>query len=325
MPDELKQPNNFLKRYYATLFSFAVFLLVLGVVTAVIGYSNRNLAKQEEQKIAEILNKPVSPFSHLNIEARAVLVFDVNREKIIFAKNPEVQLPLASLTKVMTAILADELAPPFTAISVTEKAISEEGDSGLKIGEHWRLDDILGFTLTASSNDGARAISETLGGQLASAGLDSGREGFISAMNKRGKAIGLTQTFFLNETGLDISESISGAYGSTNDIAKLFSYAITKGIDSFQVTALDAYKFETNSGSHVAINTNKAVLDIPNLIFSKTGFTDLSGGNVAVAFNAGLTKPVVVVVLGSGQDGRFEDLKNLVDASLVYFSQEDSR
>ena len=67
---------------------------------------------------------------------------------------------------------------------------------------------------------------------------------------------------------------------------------------------------------HTATNTNEVVGSIPGLIASKTGFTDLAGGNLVVAFDAGINRPVIISVLGATKDGRFTDMEMLVNASL---------
>ncbi len=73
--------------------------------------------------------------------------------------------------------------------------------------------------------------------------------------------------------------------------------------------------------AHVAINTDNALSKIPNLIGSKTGYTDLAGGNLAVAFDAGLGRPIIMVVLGSTYDGRFIDMATLASSTLAYIQE----
>jgi len=73
---------------------------------------------------------------------------------------------------------------------------------------------------------------------------------------------------------------------------------------------------------HTANNTNKALGEIPGLIAGKTGFTDLADGNLAIMFDAGVGHPVAVVVLHSSKDGRFEDVKRLVQFSLDHLKGE---
>jgi D-alanyl-D-alanine carboxypeptidase len=68
------------------------------------------------------------------------------------------------------------------------------------------------------------------------------------------------------------------------------------------------------------VNTNKAIDLLPNVIASKTGFTDLAGGNLVVAFDAGIAHPIIIAVLGSSFDGRFDDMTKLVNSTIEYLS-----
>jgi D-alanyl-D-alanine carboxypeptidase len=71
---------------------------------------------------------------------------------------------------------------------------------------------------------------------------------------------------------------------------------------------------------HTFANTNQDVEHIPNLLLSKTGFTDLAGGNLVVVYDAGINHPVAIVVLGSTEEGRFTDVKTLLNATFAHFA-----
>ena len=174
------------------------------------------------------------------------------------------------------------------------------------------------LTLIESSNDGAYAAASAAG--AADAGVsdpDLGLSHFLKLMNKKAGEIGLTQTYFLNETGLDQNTFLSGAYGSARDVAYLMIYAIKTHPEIFELTRYTTTESRSLSDlTHQVKNTNQSVNKIPALIASKTGFTDLAGGNLAVAFDAGFERPIIVVVLGSSQDGRFTDAEKLAWAAL---------
>jgi len=127
----------------------------------------------------------------------------------------------------------------------------------------------------------------------------------------------LTQTYFINPTGLDTNKTISGGYGSARDAAKLLEYAVINMPDIIESTRHTAINFESLSDiNHRATNTNSSIDTLPGLIASKTGYTDLAGGNLVIAFDAGINRPIIISVLGSTQSGRFEDIEKLVNASL---------
>jgi D-alanyl-D-alanine carboxypeptidase (penicillin-binding protein 5/6) len=310
------------------LLAFSV--LAVLVVTAIgrqshtseiVGDGKNNVEKTTEDRRKLRHN----PFNGIRLEARAAYVLDTTTEQVLFAKNGELQLPLASLTKIMTAIVALESVPSGTIITIDKKSLKNEGDAGLLAGERWLLHDLLGFSLLVSSNDGADAVASVVGslGKTARS-YDTYKKEFVEKMNRKAKELGLTQTYFVNETGLDISKSSSGAYGSARDMAQLFKYALEHAPDVLEVTRYDTLKFNSlNKITHIAKNTNIINEKIPVLVASKTGYTDLAGGNLIVAFEAGLAKPIIVVVLGSTLDGRFADVEKLIWTTLAYLQDYD--
>src|SRR3989344_1169514 len=263
-----------------------------------------------------------NPFDAFSIEAEAAYVFDLSSNKELFAKNQEISLPLASLTKIMTAVAALRAVPETTTVSISQEDLRLEGDSGLYANEKWRLDDLLKLTLIESSNDGAEAVAGNIGKLRIKEGeYDTSRDAFIELMNEEAEKLGLNQSRFSNPTGLDISEFEAGAYGSGRDMALLLGYGVNNYPDVFGNTKYSSVKMESLSDlSHVAINTNKELNGIPVIIASKTGFTDLAGGNLAIVFDAGLGHMMVVVVLHSSVDGRFEDVRKLSWAALDFLS-----
>jgi len=260
-----------------------------------------------------------NPFNSVTLTAKAAYVLDVRTGKVLFQKNGEERLPLASLTKVMTALTATTLAPATQTITITQEAIDTEGDSGLLVGERWSLKNLIDFSLASSSNDGARAIGFAIGalGDLNATSSESSEANFIKEMNTEAAKIGMTQTLYINDTGLDQSTTQGGAYGTAKDMATLFDYILKNHPNIMEATRQASFSIASESGiMHTAINTDTIVNNIPGLIASKTGDTDLAGGNLVVAFDPELGRPIIISVLGSTTDGRFEDVSKLVAASL---------
>ncbi|TSC62400.1 MAG: D-alanyl-D-alanine carboxypeptidase (penicillin-binding protein 5/6) [Parcubacteria group bacterium Gr01-1014_48] len=254
-------------------------------------------------------------FENMELEARAAYVWDINTRQAFFKKNPDAKLPLASLAKIMTAVTISDQVPRGTVVTVDKRALGNEGDTGLLSGEQWRLRDLLEFTLLVSSNDGAAALASITNSDALTA---SSTQPFVETMNKKAQEIGLTQSYFSNPSGLDTSEHESGAYGSVRDMARLFEYALRNIPEALEATTYKDLKITSLSGfTHDAKNTNVLIDRIPGLIASKTGFTNLAGGNLVIAFEAGPGKPVIIAVLGSTFDGRFSDVEKLVWATLA--------
>ncbi len=264
----------------------------------------------------------VGPYENLSLSAKSVYVWDISTHRKLYGRNEGRLLPLASVTKMMMALVAVELLPNNTAITINANDIGEEGDSGLYPGERWSLGSLLKFTLVASSNDGASAIASVAGASLlrdaSSTNPFVNKKLFIEKMNEKAQAIGLLDTHFTNESGLDIDSVTSGAYGTTRDMAILFEYIFKKHPELFTSTTyrkIDVTS-ESNITHHVA-NTNEGVAEVTGLIGSKTGYTDLAGGNLVVVVDIGVGHPVVIAVLGSTRDGRFTDVAQLINATVL--------
>lgn len=244
-----------------------------------------------------------APFSNIVLEAKSAYVFDILKQEPVFELNPEAQLPLASLTKIMSAVAAKENIPEWLLVDIGREAIMQEGDRGFLVGEKWPINRLIEAMLISSSNDAAAALAEC---------SENGEEGaFVNLMNEKARELGLNQTYFLNPTGLDVSGNIAGAYGSAKDMAKLMEYAVKNHPSMFEPTRYSMLEIN----SRLFKNTNVLTNEIPGIIGGKTGSSDLAGGNLAVVFDAGFEHPVVIVVLGSTEEGRFEDVKKLYSES----------
>ncbi len=247
------------------------------------------------------------------LTARAAIIYDVTTQKALYIKNADTQLPLASLTKVMTALVATETLGTHM-IEIDPAALMREGESGFTGGEAWRTQDLIDFTLITSSNDGAEALKIAAEPFITAPHTTRFNSRFVARMNERAHALHMAHTYYLDATGLDISETQASAYGSALDVAKLFSYIHSTYPSLLAGTAEDGVLIDSADGAlYTAHNTNDALPYIPGLIGGKTGYTDLAGGNLAVLFDAGVGQPVVAVVLGSTRTARFTDISALID------------
>lgn len=242
--------------------------------------------------------------------ARAAYALDLASGRILYEKNANAQLPLASLTKVMTVATAGVHLEEGREAIITRDALSPEGDAGLFENERWRVGDLMDFTLMTSANDGARALALAA---AAAAGHDLAW--FVSEMNSKAASLGLAQTFFLNETGLDVSSTTAGAYGSAKDVAVML-WSAAEEEPRITSAANTARVFVSESGkTHKAENTTAAPALIAGTIATKTGFTDLAGGNLAIIFEPMPGRPVAAAILGTERATRDDDMRTLAAAA----------
>ena len=290
-----------------------------------VDYFQGLLKERNESQLAAVSQVVPNEFESLELIGNAAIVYDVKTGAILFHKNAGKQLPLASVTKLMLASVANEVLDGDTPILITERALSREGDSGLFENETWRAQDLIDFTLIESSNDGAEALAEAAESRLRAKYLNAPRENTtVWRMNEKAFELALPQTYFTDASGLDESLTMASAYGSARDVAQLMLYILREEPELLSATAKDGVLLQSTDGlEHEAYNTNDALGEIPGLIGGKTGFTDLAGGNLVVAFDVGLGRPVIAVILGSTPDGRFEDMKKLVDASRKTIASEN--
>ncbi len=258
--------------------------------------SNLDYKNQELEKI-KIKNK----FSKLEIEAKSFSVFNLDKNEEIYSKNGDLILPLASLVKTMTALVALKEIPNEKEIMISLKAVRQEGDYGFLIGEKFNLIDLIKFTLIGSVNDSAYALSENI-------------ENYLEKMNLRAKHYGMLNSIFLNSTGLDINENEAGGYGTASDVNNLIFYGYLKYPEIFKETIYPEIKIISNLGKIYNIkNTNSVVEKIPNILFSKTGYTAKAGGNLSIIFLNKNNQKIAITLLGSTKEGRFSDMEKLIN------------
>lgn len=254
-----------------------------------------------------------NPYAGIDIAGRAAIVYDLSTGQALFSQDADRQLPLASLTKLLSAYAGARAFSPATPITISSTSLAAEGESGLFESETFAFSDLARYSLVGSSNDAAEAITEAV----------SQRSGVQPAAMLAGAAAsaGLTKTRATNGTGLDVDLATSGGYGSARDVAILAGELIKAAPDVAKATTHPSVTVRSASGIvHTLPNTNQGAIRVPGILLSKTGFTDLAGGNLVVVFDAGIDHPVAVVVLGSTVEGRFSDVNRLIDATHQYFA-----
>lgn len=247
-----------------------------------------------------------SPSEEVTLTGTGAYAFDINTDTVLYEKNAHAQMPLASLTKIMTVLVASYSHAASDTVTIPNGALEPEGDWGFVPGELWNFQDLADYTLITSSNDGARALA------LHSLKPTEKLSSFIARMNSEARRLGLSQTYFLNDTGLDAGRGIAGAYGSAHDVALLLTSVVRDYEAVFSQSSVSEKTFVTPSGkTYRAEHTNPLSGTLPGEVVAKTGFTDLAGGNLAVVVEPLPGRPVALVVLGSTREKRAHDIEIL--------------
>jgi D-alanyl-D-alanine carboxypeptidase len=258
----------------------------------------------------------------VSITAKAAYVYDVKAKRALYNKEADMVLPLASITKLMTSLIATELIDGTTTVKIPKAAVQQDGASGLREGEQISSRSLTDYSVIASSNDAAFALGAAVGKAIG--GTDPNSV-FTQSMNIRAEQLKLSSMKFYNPTGLDISVTEAGAYGSARDVTFLMEYILDNYPDLLNPTTETSVKIYSEDGAYyLAENTDPVISKIPNLLASKTGYTDLAGGNLTIAFDAGFNRPIIITVLGSSFSGRFNDVLILTKAVQDAFANTDS-
>ncbi len=221
--------------------------------------------------------------------AGAAVLYNKNTDEFIFTRSADTKLPMASTTKIMTALVALENAQLGSIVTVTNQAVGVEGSSiYLKAGEKIPLKDMLYALMLESANDCAVAISIHVAGSV---------EAFVELMNQKAQTLGMTNTHFENPHGLPNDNH----YSTARDMAILFSCALDNH-DFAQITSTKNYKSPLKSeGYRYFSNHNRLLSMLDGCIGGKTGYTKTAGRClVSGTKRDGIT--VICVTLNAGDD-----------------------
>lgn len=234
----------------------------------------------------------------LETSARSVLVLDLATGKSLYEKEADQRLPIASTTKIMTALVANAYFKPNSTLTVQEGASVSGSKVGLKSGESLTFRALLYGLLLNSGNDAAFVIAENYPG---------GVLGFVSAMNKRALELGLKNTHFENPAGLDSPNQYSSARDLkliTEEALKDYQLARIFATKDTEITSVDKkYTYKLH-------NLNKLLSSVVGVLGVKTGYTENAKENLVTLIDRGGNR-VLLVVLGS--DDRFGETTKLID------------
>jgi len=278
------------------------------------------LPEVEEEKVEPVKKKDVGK---TYVRAKAAVAMDVNSEKILHNQNARDHLPIASLTKLMTALVVidhisdldreivtiDEETCQMPTTVVGCPSSSYCFSDTLKLGEQVRARDLLEAMLVNSANDAAVALGNHVAGS---------QEAFANLMNKKAREIGLENSHFCNASGLDDDEHPERkCYSSAEDVAKIVVYALKN--DKYNllwpIFKIKERWFTSVDGRlrHKYATTNILLETMSNCQGAKTGFTYDAGKTLMMIANHPKDKDIKVVSVILNDPYRFDDMRQLFD------------
>jgi D-alanyl-D-alanine carboxypeptidase (penicillin-binding protein 5/6) len=236
------------------------------------------------------------------LSAKSALVYDLTTEKTIYEKNADEKLPMASITKLMTVIVAIDHRKKDDRYVVYPEALVGENVMGLTEGEVMTLENLLYGVFMYSGNDAAETLAMNT--------MD--RDEFIDTMNKKGKAIGLRNTNFTNPTGL---QGDGNQYTTAYDLLVLSKYAVENYPQIIKASSTPEHVIAgTDShGTYELYNQLNLVTTYPGVKGLKDGYTP-EAGLCLITYLDYEGHEIIGIILGS--ENRRDEMKSLLDYSL---------
>lgn len=259
----------------------------------------------------------------LNLTSESAILMDAESGKILYEKNIDEQLPMASMTKIMSMLLIMESIEDGT-LTYEDKVLISENASGmggsqvfLQAGEEYSVNDLLKCIAIASANDAVVAMAEKISGSV---------DAFVELMNKRASELGLKNTNFANPHGLDNEEH----YSTASDMA-LMAKELLKHEDILKYTSIYEDYLTKPDGSQIwLVNTNRLVRFYDGVDGLKTGYTTEAGYCLTATAKKNDLRLISVVMKSPSAEARNSDTSTLLSygfnsfKSNVIYSKEDS-
>ena len=294
--------NHFFKTKKINLILWATFSVLIGIFLASVVFlpfdnlKSEKVLKPRENTAAVTLaspknEAPAAQYFYVNkdqdgepkVSAKAFLVGDLDTGEIILSQNPNAVFPLASVSKLMTALVTKEIANPNDTTTISKEALATEGKNGeLKLGEKIKVTDLLYPLLLESSNDAAEALAEHFD-----------RDSFLSKMNEVAKQLNMTGTSYEDPSGLSENNK-----STVFDMFKLAGYITRQQPDLFKITTLRSYYNKKQSWSNIS-----QFLGDSDYLGGKSGYTSAAKQTVVSLFSLPLgqngDRPIAITLLQS--------------------------
>lgn len=297
-----------MKKLAAILIIFSLLFVMSFSVSATVS---------SECELTDDLNEPLEAVQTnaaigqtLEINAKSVILMEPNTGQILYEANSDEKLSPASITKIMSLLLVMEAIDrkditTETVVTASEHACSMGGSQiWLEPGESMTVDDLLKATVIASANDACVALGELIAGS---------EEGFVSLMNERAKELGMTNTTFVNCTGLDSEGHLTSAHDVGIMSCELIKHDLIKKYSTVWMESL-------RDGSSELVNTNKLVRFYEGTTGLKTGTTATAKYCLSATAERNGLQLVAVVMAGETSNDRFNGAKKLLDYGFANYN-----
>lgn len=228
--------------------------------------------------------------------ARVAYVENLSSGTVLYSKNSFIRWPIASITKLMSATIADDLLSATSTVAITDEILERtEGYASFDSGETYSVKGLIAAMLVFSSNDAAFALAQEVG-----------EETFVAAMNTKARELGMSETRFSEPSGLSYLNQ-----STAEDVVKLLGYLYRQKPELLDYTRTKRiYLEEQESGKRFTFSNINSFAGGRNFLGGKTGFIDESGGNLVTLFDTSKGPLAIVVFSSSDRFGDVADLRS---------------
>ena len=265
--------------------SFLLLIIFLFQINVVFANLEDNEKVDVEKIREEVIQTSATLYTEPKLNSRIAVIYDRASGRILYQKNANKQTPMASTTKIMTAIVVVENSNLTDVVTIENKAASVGGSRlGLKKNDKITVNDLLYGLMLCSGNDAALALAIHVGGSV---------EGFAEMMNRKAVQMGLVNSHFVVPHGLDVDKHYTTAY----ELAKMADYALN--VDKIrQIVGTKNYTVTINGNPKAIKNTNELLGNLSGVYGVKTGFTNGAGRCLVTACKRD-DLDIITVVLGA--------------------------
>lgn len=248
----------------------------------------------------------VSALENPSLHSKYYGIYDLTDDKMLFSLNSDVETEIASLTKIMTVLVAIENVSDLDeSVTITSKILNtvswDASVAGLEVGDVVTYRDLLYAAMLPSGADATNALAISIAGSI---------DGYVELMNAKAKSLGLNSTHYENVTGLDEDNH----YSSVDDVIKLLKYSLNNEIFK-EIYTTRNYTLTNGLKVSASVNFYNKIMDLDTslILGSKTGFTDDAGYCISIYFKSDDHDLIAVTLNATRVNDNYYNVKDAVD------------